>query len=141
MNLFTGGRGETDTCACIPQPAQRIVSLGDSVRPPCFVINGTALVTMTCSVYNSTNIVDTSHSACECHINFTAERVGPLELSCDIVCTQGVITFSISWTVVGKYVHTYVNVGNNNCSQQLKELEDAWSEHIHSVSVHHVLHT
>jgi len=87
---------------------------------------------MTCSVYNSTNIVDTSHSASEWHINFTAERVGPLELSCDIICTQGVITFNISWTVVGKYVHTYINVGNN-CSLQLEELEDALSEHIHSV--------
>ena len=61
---------------------------------------------MTCSVYNSTSIVEVHYSASECHINFTAKRVGPLELSCDIICTQGVITFTISWTVVGKYIRT-----------------------------------
>ena len=81
-----------------------MVSLGDSGRPPYSVVNGTSLVTMSCSVYNSTNIVGLHYSASECHINFTAERVGPLELSCDIICTQGVITFHISWTVIGKYI-------------------------------------
>ena len=65
-----------------------------------------ALVTITCSVYNSTNKVGVHQNAHECHINFTAEIVGPLELTCHVQCTQGVTTFNISWIVIGKYVIT-----------------------------------
>ena len=81
-----------------------MVSLGDTVRPPCLVLDGTAFDTMSCSVYNSTNTVGVRYSASECHISFTAEMLGPVEMTCHVQCTQEVTTFNISWTVVGKYI-------------------------------------
>lgn len=41
------------------------------------------------------------------YLNFTAEKGGPLESSCDVFCTQGVITYNTFWAVVGKYVHIF----------------------------------
>ena len=111
-------------------------SLGDLVRPPCIVLDITSFVTMTCRVNNNTNKVAMRFSASECYLNFTAEKGGLLELSCDVFCTQGVITYNTSWAVVGKYMYMYIHVSlifilcHKYVIQTQSTTGGCWSAHI-----------